>query len=255
MHTGRLQGQAVLITRPQPLAERLGSAIRAAGGTPIVFSTIEILPPPDAAAVQSLLDRLEQFDFAVFVSQNAVLQVVRLSNGHWPAAVRAAAVGSGTAAALREAGIDPVLAPPDGGDSEALAALPEFRDLNGRAVVIFRGAGGREWLRHTFEARGARVEYAECYVRGLPRQSAGALLDQWRGGAVQAVVITSGEGLGNLFALIGAANHALLRATPVFVPHARIARSATSAGVAKVIVTGPGDAGIVAGLKAYFGGS
>ena len=284
MESGTLQGRGVLITRPQPLAARLATAVRAAGGTPIVFPTIEILPPPDPVAVQSVLARLHEFDFAVFISQNAVLQAERLRRGPWPGGVRAAAVGAGTAAALRDAGIGPVIAPRDGGDSEALAALPEFRDLGGRSVVIFRGAGGRSWLRDTLAARGARVEYAECYVRGIPCQGAGVptdrdagvptdqdagvptdqdagvpqhpgvgtLLAKWRDGDVQAVVITSAEGLANLQVLLGEANHALLRATPVFVPHPRIAQSATAAGVARVIVTGPGDAGIVAGLTAYF---
>jgi uroporphyrinogen-III synthase len=250
-----LRGMGVLITRPQPLAERLASAVRVAGGAPIVFPTMEILPPPEPTAVQSVLDRLDTFDFAVFVSQNAVLQAERLRRRPWPEGVRVAAVGAGTAAALRQAGIAQVIAPAEGGDSEALAALPEFGDLAGRGVVIFRGVGGREWLRNAFEARGARVEYAECYIRRMPERDAGALLADWRDGRVKAVVITSAEGLENLFSLLGPANRSLVETTPLFAPHARIAKSATSAGVANVIVTGPGDDGIVAGLKAYFRGS
>jgi uroporphyrinogen-III synthase len=39
---------------------------------------------------------------------------------------------------------------------------------------------------------------------------------------------------------------------PLFVPHPRIAAAAHAMGVQKVIVTGPGDEGLLTGLAAYF---
>jgi uroporphyrinogen-III synthase len=38
----------------------------------------------------------------------------------------------------------------------------------------------------------------------------------------------------------------------VFVPHPRIAETASELGVRKVIVTGPGDEGLITGLSTYF---
>ena len=83
----------------------------------------------------------------------------------------------------------------DGFDSEALLALPEMRDLAGKRVVIFRGDGGRELLGDTLIARGAIVEYAECYRRSKPTSDAAVLLRLWARDEVLGIVITSSEGL------------------------------------------------------------
>ncbi|HET7200296.1 MAG TPA: uroporphyrinogen-III synthase, partial [Burkholderiales bacterium] len=137
-------------------------------------------------------------------------------------------------------------------DSEALAALPEFRSLRGTSVVIFRGQGGRDWLRIELEARGARVEYAECYRRARPDGDASALLARWQTGGIEAVSITSAEGLANFFPMLGSSGGEYLRATPVFVPHPRIERAARELRVREIVVTGPGDERTIAEMMAFF---
>jgi uroporphyrinogen-III synthase len=124
--------------------------------------------------------------------------------------------------------------------------------MRGRSVVIFRGEGGREWLGRELEARGARVEYAECYRRARPQADPRRLLARWQAGAVEAVSITSAEGLANFSAMLGATGGRYLRATPVFVPHPRIAHAARDLEVREVIVTGRGDERTVAEMAAFF---
>ena len=63
--------------------------------------------------------------------------------------------------------------------------------------------------------------------------------------------MSSSEGLRYLVDLLDATDRDYLRTTPVFVPHARIAENATALGLQRVILTGPADAGIIAGLRAY----
>jgi uroporphyrinogen-III synthase len=145
-----------------------------------------------------------------------------------------------------------VISPPGEADSEALAALPELQNLRDRAVVIFRGRDGREWLRARLEARGARVEYAECYRRARPSADAGGLLARWQRGGIEAVSITSAEGLENFIAMLGPTGKGYLCATPVFVPHPRIAAAARELGVRQVLVTGSGDDRTVAEMSAFF---
>jgi uroporphyrinogen-III synthase len=145
-----------------------------------------------------------------------------------------------------------VLAPADGSDSEALLALPELADARGRRVVIFRGDGGRELLGDTLAARGAAVTYATCYRRSRPDADPAPLVERWQRGALDAVTLTSSEGLANFRAMLGEAGQFFLRSTPVFVPHARIAARARASGVERVIATGAGDAGLLAGLEAFF---
>ena len=64
--------------------------------------------------------------------------------------------------------------------------------------------------------------------------------------------MTSSEALDNLWALLDAPGRAALCATPLFAPHPRIAQRARALGVSDVQQTAGGDAGIVAGLVAYF---
>jgi uroporphyrinogen-III synthase len=254
MSAGPLSGRGIVVTRPREHALALAERIRAAGAEPILFPTIEILPPENLGAVSSLVARLDGFQLAIFVSPTAAIRghaIVSASRA-WPERMRVAAVGTGTASALEERGFPAVIAPAGEADSEALAALPELHDLQGRSVVIFRGQGGREWLRTSLEARGARVEYAECYRRVRPGADAGSLLARWQSGGIEAVSITSAEGLANFFEMLGPTGGGYLRATPVFVPHPSIALAARKLDVREVVVTGSGDVRAVAGMEAFF---
>jgi uroporphyrinogen-III synthase len=254
MSAGPLSGRGIVVTRPREHALTLAERIRAAGAEPILFPTIEILPPENLGAVSSLVARLDGFQLAIFVSPTAAIRghaIVSASRA-WPEMLRVAAVGTGTANALEERGFPAVIAPAGEPDSEALAALPELQDLQGSSVVIFRGQGGREWLRTSLEARGARVEYAECYRRARPDADAGSLLARWQSGGIEAVSITSAESLANFFEMLGPTGRGYLRATPVFVPHPNIALAARKLDVREVVVTGRGDARTVAGMAAFF---
>jgi uroporphyrinogen-III synthase len=254
MRAGPLSGRGIVVTRPREHAAGLAERIRAAGGDPILFPTIEILPPEDPGAVSNLIAALDGFQLAIFVSPTAAVRAHRMvsASRDWPKGLRLAAVGAGTASTLEELGLGSVIAPAGEADSEALAALPELQDLRGRSIVIFRGRGGREWLRTVLETRGARVEYAECYRRVRPDADSGELLARWQSGGVEAASITSAEGLENFVEMLGPTGRGYLRATPVFVPHARIALAAQKLDVRKIVVTGRGDDRSVAEMATFF---
>src|SRR5947209_10525901 len=74
MNEGPLSGRAIVVTRPREHAAALAERIRAAGADPILFPTIEILPVGNAAAVSSLIARLDGFQLAIFVSPTAVMR-------------------------------------------------------------------------------------------------------------------------------------------------------------------------------------
>ena len=249
-----LAGRRVVLTRPAGQAEHLAALIRAAGGEPVLFPALEILELADLRALAALIDRLDAFDLAIFISANAVdkgLAQVRARRG-WPPGLRAATVGRGSERALRSNGFDAVILPTQGYDSEALLALPELKDVAGKRVVIFRGEGGRELLAETLAARGAVVEYAECYRRGRPKADAAPLLELWRQRRLDALTVASAEALVNFGAMLGEAGAQCLKATPLFVPHARIAAVARGMGVQTVVQTDSGDEALVAGLAAFF---
>ena len=238
----------MLVTRPREQAAALARLIEAQGARAILFPALEIRDVGDARELRALIERLHEFDRAVFVSPTAVQKALQLI-GQWPEKVAVAALGQGTARELHRHGIAGVLVPRSGADSEALLASPELQQVAGLHIVIFRGAGGRELLGDTLAARGARIEYANCYVRASPRADSAALLAAWQRGEIDAVTVFSAEALDNLFALLG--RDVLVR-TPLFAAHERIAEAARRHGVREVHVAGPGDEELVGRLMAYF---
>jgi uroporphyrinogen-III synthase len=246
-----LNGAGVLVTRPARQAAALARKIATLGGRPLVFPAIVILPPADETPLREVQANLGRYDIAIFVSANAVEYGVA-DPAAWPAQLLPLAPGPGTAAALAAVGIGHARVPTTTMDSEGLLALPELVDVAGRHIVIFRGTGGRELLRAALEARGAHVVQIECYRRAQPAAGAAGLIEAWRAKRVDAVTLTSSEGLDNLWAIFDAEGRSYLSATPAFVPHPAIAEHAGNLGLRSVVVTPPADAGLVASLLEYF---
>lgn len=249
-----LRGRRIVVTRPAGQSARLAQLICAAGGEPVLFPALEILDVEDSGPLLSLIERLDRFDLAIFASPNAVEKAVGLAKSRraWPTALRVATVGPGSESDLRRFGFAEVIAPVGRFDSEALLELPEMNQVAGKSVVIFRGDGGRDLLGETLAERGARIEYAACYRRVRPHADASALLDLWARKALDAITVTSSEGLNNLYEMVGGPGQKKMKQTPLFAPHERIAGAARALGVRAVILTGPGDAGLVTGLSAFF---
>jgi uroporphyrinogen-III synthase len=249
--THPLRGAGIVITRPARQAALLAQQIAAVGGTPLIFPTIAILPPGDTRVLDDVRRRLAQFDYAIFVSANAAEFGIGDPTA-WPAALPAFAPGPGTAAALVEAGIGDVRQPRTTMDSEGLLELDEFAAPAGKRVVIFRGGTGRDLLADTLTARGAQVTRVDCYRRARPQSGAEGLTAAWREHRVDAITLTSSEGLDNLWEMLDAYGRNELAATPAFVSHPRIAERAHALKLAHVIVAAPTDAGLIASLLQYF---
>ncbi|HEY4638059.1 MAG TPA: uroporphyrinogen-III synthase, partial [Burkholderiales bacterium] len=131
-----LAGRRILVTRPRELAQGLAALIAQAGGEPVLYPALEIRDPEDAGAARAALARLQEFDLAVFVSPSAVRKAFELLRAGWPARVRAAALGAGTRRELEARGVQAIIAPQDGADSEALLELAQLRRLEGSRVLI-----------------------------------------------------------------------------------------------------------------------
>ena len=263
-----LAGRRIVVTRPKGQAETLLALIRQAGGEALEIPALEIRELADLAPFHSVIDRLDSFDAAIFVSRNAVRRTFALMGARpWPAHLQArnrfprlpahlqvAAVGNGSREELESHGITGVRAPGGRADSEALLAMPEFSAVAGKRIAIFRGEGGRTLLGDTLALRGVLVEQAACYRRSRPVQSAALLAVAWERGKVDAIMVSSGEGLANLLEMLddGARR---LAGTVLFVPHPRVAVEAVRKGLKRPIVAGPGDAQMAAALVAYFGGA
>ena len=131
----------VIVTRARDQAEPLAARLEELGHEAVRCPLIELEPvgPPE-------LD-LSPYDWVVVTSPNGARELARRARGRRP---RVAAIGPGTAAALREHGIEPALVP-QVSTQEGLVA--EFPHPPGR--VLFAAAEGAR--RYLAEALGADV--------------------------------------------------------------------------------------------------
>jgi uroporphyrinogen-III synthase len=241
-----LSGLTVLVTRPAEQASVLCAQIGAAGGEAIAFPAIAIEPLQAPAATPC--------DLAVFVSVNAVqygAHLVERSD-----AMRVAAIGRATAAALATAKLAADIVPDAGFDSEALLAHPQVNLPQGSRVLIVRGCGGREVLQETFVARGMVVETREVYRRNKPnveRAQIDALETRWAEPGIDVVTITSVETLNNLLELLSAQGRDLLQKTSLLVASRRIGEAAMQAGLqSNILVAASADDSSTVGALALW---
>lgn len=214
-----LHGAGVVIARAQGRGERLAQLITDAGGDAGLFPVIEIR----ALAAPRVPDTHP--DWLVFTSVPAVDHGLAHCRRRLAPKTRIAAIGSSTAKALQDAGMT-VDAVPRRQESEGLLAMAEFHAVNGAECWIVRGLGGRDLMAATLAARGARVVMVEVYERALPATPIETLLQRWREGRVDAVVVSSRSSLVNLHAMLDEEGRGFLRETQLVVPTGRMLKLA-----------------------------
>lgn len=250
-----LLGRNVIVTRPAHQAEAFCAMVERAGATALRFPVIEIHDPADMADVVALVDRLEEFDIAMFNSPNAAergLNLIRSRRG-FPSTAKIAAIGTKTAQAIARFGLHAEIYPQNRFDSEALLEHPALQDVRGKRVVIFRGSGGRGLLGETLRTRGAEVVYAEVYARTRPNSFTTDALIRRFNPATDVLTLTSTEALHNFFSLIGTEAKPLFDQATLVVGCDRIASAARSCGVrsALVVAADPTDESMFDALVAW----
>lgn len=217
-----------LILRPEPQASRFARLLRSAGHQPIVTPLLSII----AGRELTLLPQwLLWADMVVAVSAAAVEQggdYLQTAGASWPAKP-SLAVGSATAASWQEQGVSAHY--PQDARSEGLLGLPEFAAIEGKKVLILRGDGGRAYLGEQLEARGAIIRYCECYRRHWLEQDGNLLFTRWHTAGVDSVMLTSGELLNRLLAMMPSQALPWLHQLTWIVPSARVADLVQEAGL------------------------
>ncbi|MFH2140748.1 MAG: uroporphyrinogen-III synthase [Pseudomonadota bacterium] len=241
-----LAGLTIVVTRPRDQAHGLAASLQALGADPLMLPLLEIAPAPDQAALQAFVQRAAGYQLLIFISPNAVSYGMAALHCI-PAGVRVAAVGQGTAKALRKHQAEQVIVPDERFDSEGLLALPELQQVKGWRIAILRGDGGRELLGETLASRGAQVEYVTCYQRRKAELDA----EVWLAAQPDVITVTSSEALAHLWQGLGETAATLARSATLFVAHPRIAEIAQSQGWRQVVTAVAGDDGMCAGLVAW----
>lgn len=249
-----LTGCTVVVTRPAGQAESLLKRLASAGANPIPFPVIGIQALHDTPDTQTQ-QRVRHCDLAIFISRNAVrhgLPVIEQAGGLPPGA-QVAAVGKGTADELDRHGVHVDLIPASGASSEALLAVLAGNTISGKQVLIVRGVGGRELLADTLKSHGAHVNYLECYQRILPDTDARILPRLSREGHIDAIVVTSLEGLRNLEKLVPDPEKTTLRSVRLYVVSAAMVELCADLGykLKPVLMDSPSDNDIMTALQAH----
>ena len=235
-----LTGMGIAITRPTNQAKKLSALIEQAGGTPILFPLIEITPLYDYSQFEVVINEIETYDWAIFISSNAVQNAMpRIAKLGIPPSLNFAAIGPVTATELQSFSVKDVLIPNDRFDSESLLALDEMHAMQDKKVMIFRGVGGRDVLAETLKTRGAQVTFAECYQRINPQTNCDLLAQLYSENKLHGIVVTSSEAMRHLLDLVGDA--AWLCNVTLFVNHARIAELPLQIGLKLKVADTLGD--------------
>ncbi|MFT3897587.1 MAG: uroporphyrinogen-III synthase [Thermomonas sp.] len=158
-----LAGCYVISLRPVGAHATLRAAAAARGAKVLALSPWRVEAQQDAATRRALRDALAA-DVVIATSPAAVRAASTLSSLRKRRAQVWCAVGAGTAAALRRAGIDDVVSP-SRMDSEGLLSLPELRSVRGSSIGLLTAPGGRGLIAPALRKRGAKVLRADVYRR------------------------------------------------------------------------------------------
>lgn len=145
------------------------------------------------------------------------------------------ALGAGSAAVLQRCGVNPVLVPEHGADSESLLALDQLHQIRGEQIGLITAPGGRGLLESELQARGATVIIAEVYRRQAQRPSAARLRALDALPASTALLITSGEAFSLLWQALDDAARARLLLRPCIVASERLATQSLLLGFPTVL--------------------
>ncbi|MDP9399917.1 MAG: uroporphyrinogen-III C-methyltransferase [Actinomycetota bacterium] len=152
---GPLAGRTIVVTRAQAQASALAQRLRALGAQVVEAPAIRTEPLPAA------LPDLARFDLLCLTAPTAVERLFALvRDARALAGPTVAAIGPGTAQALRERGVEPDVVP-DRAVAEGL--VEALRDVPVRRALLPRAEQARDVLPEALRARGAQVEVLPLY--------------------------------------------------------------------------------------------
>ncbi len=243
-----LKGLHLLITRPQPQAERWATQLQVLGAlttlSPVM--TIEPVAPgsSEAQLIKQTVFDLDHYSMVIFVSQNAVEYGVNWIDDYWPqlpVGVSFVGIGKATQAALSARGLFPdsdhisdyQQSPMN---SESLLAEPFMQTVAGQKILIMRGFGGRTHLQQVLTSRGAKVDNACLYHRFTAKVFD---IDQafLKDTAHERIITAhSGESIENLVTLTPASQRAWLYNQTLLVPGLRAQQLAQKLGFNNILM-------------------
>lgn len=210
-----LHGRRVVVTRATAQASALADALTRLGADVLTMPATRI-EPLDGTPLRSAIDRLGDFDWVIFTSQNAVQlfwNALRSAGGDARAlaGVRLCAVGPATAEALHARGLAVDCIPDRFVAEGVLEALGGRADVAGRRVLYAASEGARPALPDGLRALGATVELIPLYRSVGDADGLRRIRETLESAAVDLVTFTSAS---SVHAYVEAVGEELARRSP-----------------------------------------
>jgi uroporphyrinogen-III synthase len=159
-----LVNRTIVVTRGEEQAQAMLATIESLGGTAVWFPTVKISPIRDRSECESVARNLDEYDWIVFTSANAVRffeeMTKRLSRDK--ADCRVVAVGKKTAEELEQRGVSVDIIPATFSARGVLESL-EDSDVHKKRFLLPLSNIARDELREGLEAKGGKVKRIEVY--------------------------------------------------------------------------------------------
>jgi uroporphyrinogen III methyltransferase / synthase len=162
-----LHGRKVVVTRARAQASELAARLRGLGAEVVELPAIRIEPRIDSAEVAAMVENLHSYALICLTSPNGVgllfrAMAARGFDGRALANATIAAIGPGTARALRAHGLIADIVPPRSIAESLVESLREV-EVAERPVLIARAAAARDVLPEALAERDAVVDVVALY--------------------------------------------------------------------------------------------
>ena len=209
--THPLFGKTVLVTRARSQASKLTARLEQLGAKVIEAPAIRIEEPADHyEALDAAIAKLNDYQWLIFTSANGVDYFFArlIKTGKDARALgyaKVAAIGSATAAKLREYGIIADVVPREFRAEGVLEALKGKLPSHAK-ILLPRAQEAREILPEKLREQGAVVDVAPAYQTVAAEVDAESLREKLAAGEIDLVTFTSSSTVTNLVKIIGSAD-------------------------------------------------
>ncbi len=169
-----LAGRRIVVTRTREQAGTLTLALARLGASVIELPTIEIVPPESYEALDAALQALSKYDWLIVTSANTVralrerIAFLGVQSSDFKQ-LRVVAIGTATADALEDAGLDVDLIPERAIGESVVDSLRD--QVGGQRALLIRASVARDVIPAELAIHGAKVEIVEAYRTAIPTDS------------------------------------------------------------------------------------
>ena len=190
-----LDGATIVVTRAAARAEPLVAPLAALGAQVLTYAATRI-EPRDTDGLRAAASSLSRYDWVIFTSVTSVAMTFDAAGACGVAPqdwlhTRVAAVGTSTAAAIRERGVQPTLVPERFVAEGLIEAFAARNDVAGTTILYPAAAGARPELCDGLRALGATVERLDVYDSVATGDDVADVRAALREGRVHAVTMTA----------------------------------------------------------------